>query len=148
MDEKSADMPCHVKLGDWAAVGELARDVRTEVFLVEQKVPVELEWDAMDAVSLHAIASDSAGIVVGTGRLLPDGHIGRMAVRRSARGRGIGGAILSVLMQAARQRALGEVRLNAQTYAESFYAQFGFVREGDEFLDAGIPHVHMRCRFA
>lgn len=137
-----------IELGDWTTVGKQAREVRTEVFLVEQKVPVELEWDDMDDVSLHAIARDAAGNVLGTGRLLPDGHIGRMAVYRHARGHGIGGAILTALMQAARQRALSEVRLNAQTHARGFYERFGFESEGEEFPDAGIPHLHMHCRLA
>lgn len=148
MVEKHSCDGCHIRLGDWAALGEQAREVRTEVFLAEQKVPVELEWDDMDAVSLHAIATDSSGNLLGTGRLLPDGHIGRMSVRRHARGQGVGSAILAALMRAARQHALPEVRLNAQIHAEGFYARFGFEREGEEFPDAGIPHIHMRCRLA
>jgi len=137
---------CRIELGSWAMLGKEARAVRTEVFLVEQKVPVELEWDDMDEVSVHAIARDAAGQVLGTGRLLPDGHIGRMAVLSHARGQGVGSAILAALIQAARQRDFHEVRLNAQTHAQGFYARFGFEREGEEFPDAGIPHIHMRCR--
>jgi predicted GNAT family N-acyltransferase len=146
MNPKQPRMTCRIELGDWAVLGARARDVRTEVFLVEQKVPVELEWDEMDAVSLHAIALDASGHVLGTGRLLPDGHIGRMAVRHEARGQGTGSAILAALMQAARQRGQREVMLNAQTHATGFYARFGFVGEGEEFEDAGIPHIHMSCR--
>ncbi len=140
------DTAWRVELGDWDALGGAARRVRDEVFIVEQRVPVELEWDEMDALSLHAIATNSEGRVLGTGRLLPDGHIGRMAVHRDARGQGVGAAILVALMGAARQRGLREVVLNAQTHAQAFYARFGFAPEGEEFEDAGIAHVRMRCR--
>ncbi|QAU36064.1 GNAT family N-acetyltransferase [Janthinobacterium sp. 17J80-10] len=135
-----------IELGDWEMLGSAARIVRSEVFIGEQLVPVALEWDEMDAVALHAIARDSAGQAVGTGRLLPDGHIGRMAVLRGARGQGIGAAILAALMQASRRRGDAESRLNAQTHAQGFYARYGFKGEGEEFDDADIPHIHMRCR--
>ncbi|TCS39496.1 putative GNAT family N-acyltransferase [Paucimonas lemoignei] len=148
MNDKEPLNAWRIELGDWDALGTKARIIRTEVFLNEQQVPVELEWDDMDAVSLHAVALDSAGNVLATGRLLPDGHIGRMAVRRAVRDVGVGSAILSALLDAARKRGLPEARLNAQTHAEGFYARFGFEREGDEFPDAGIPHIHMRARLA
>lgn len=123
---------------------DAAEIIRREVFIVEQKVPVELEWDEMDAVSLHAIATDELGRAVGTGRLLPDGHIGRMAVRRGNRKGGAGGAILTALIQEAKARGHKVVMLNAQTHVQDFYARFGFVPEGEEFMDAGIPHIRMR----
>lgn len=148
MSMKQPGIICRIEVGDWAALQAPARDVRTEVFLVEQMVPVELEWDEMDAVSLHAVAFDGSGRSLATGRLLPDGHIGRMAVRCDARTQGLGSAILAALMQAARRRGQREVMLNAQIHAEGFYARFGFVREGEEFDDAGIPHIRMRCRLA
>lgn len=148
MDEGKSPDSWHIELGSWEDLAVRARIIRAEVFLVEQQVPVELEWDDMDAVSLHAVALGSSGEVVGTGRLLPDGHIGRMAVRRDSRGKGVGGAILAALLTAARKRGLPEARLNAQTHAEAFYARFGFEREGEEFPDAGMPHIHMRLRLA
>lgn len=144
MDDKQAEHAWQIKLGDWEKLGSQARIIRTEVFLVEQQVPIELEWDDMDAISLHAVALNGFGEVLGTGRLLPDGHIGRMAVRNRVRGQGIGAAILAALLTAARQRGMPEAQLNAQTHAEGFYARFGFEREGEEFPDAGIPHIHMR----
>jgi predicted GNAT family N-acyltransferase len=98
----------------------------------------------MDARCLHALAFDPDGRVVATGRLLPDGHIGRMAVLEGARGQGIGGAVLLALMAEARRRGDRAVMLNAQTQAEAFYLRHGFVREGEGFMEAGIPHVHMR----
>jgi predicted GNAT family N-acyltransferase len=134
-----------IALGDWAQHKAAAQEVRYDVFIVEQEVPVEMEWDEMDACSLHAIALDETGAAVGTGRLLPDGHIGRMAVRKQARGAGIGSALLSALMEAAAQRGDRSLLLHAQRHAEAFYRRFGFVREGEEFMEAGIPHVAMRC---
>jgi predicted GNAT family N-acyltransferase len=133
-----------VALGAWDALAHEATPIRHAVFVHEQGVPVEIEIDAWDPLSLHAIARDGGGRAIGTGRLLPDGHIGRMAVLRQARGAGAGTAILLALMDAARRRGLREVVLNAQTHAVPFYRRLGFVAEGDVFDDAGIPHVTMR----
>jgi predicted GNAT family N-acyltransferase len=133
-----------IELGDWHAMQARAAPVRFAVFVEEQGVPPEIEIDEFDPVSLHALAIDGDGRVLGTGRLLPDGHIGRMAVARSARGAGVGGAILAALIDAARARGDREVALNAQTHAMPFYERFGFVAEGEEFDDAGIPHRSMR----
>lgn len=137
-------MSIRVTLGDWETQRQDAQAVRYEVFVVEQKVPLEMEWDEMDARCVHALAYDAEGQVVGTGRLLPDGHIGRMAVSRPARGQGIGALMLEALVDAARQRGDREVMLNAQTQAEPFYERYGFRREGEIFMEAGIPHIHMR----
>ncbi|MCP4636838.1 MAG: GNAT family N-acetyltransferase [Methyloversatilis sp.] len=129
-------------LGTWAELAPMLVPLRREVFIVEQGVPEELEWDAYDAVSVHALALID-GEAVGCGRLLPDGHIGRMAVRRAFRGRGIGRAVLDALLAAAAGRGLGLLQLHAQTHAQGFYAQAGFVAEGAEFDEAGIPHRRM-----
>jgi predicted GNAT family N-acyltransferase len=137
-------MTFHVRLDTWVALCADARSVRTDVFIDEQKIPIELEWDDMDACSIHAVAYDDSGWPIGTGRLLPDGHIGRMAVRQALRNKGIGSALLAELMQAAKRRGDHEVMLNAQITAQSFYVRCGFIAEGDEFLEAGIVHVHMR----
>jgi predicted GNAT family N-acyltransferase len=131
-------------LGDWDAQRTDAQAVRYEVFVLEQQVPLEMEWDEMDALCIHIVAYDEEGQAVGTGRLLPDGHIGRMAVRQPARGSGIGARMLEALVEAARNRGDKEVMLNAQTQAETFYQRYGFVREGEVFMEAGIPHIHMR----
>ena len=133
-----------IELGGWNEVRELATPIRFIVFVEEQKVPADIELDHWDARSLHAIARDAAGNPVGTGRLLPDGHIGRMAVLASARGLGVGRALLRSLMDAARERGMQQVELSAQTHAVSFYRREGFVAFGDEYLEAGIPHVDMR----
>lgn len=136
-----------IRLGDWATLGQDATAIRFEVFVDEQKVPAEIELDDMDAVCLHAVAYDEAGKAVGTGRLLPDGHIGRMAVRQPGRGTGVGGAILTLLMDKARARGDAAVVLNAQTVAAPFYARHGFVQRGEQFEEAGIAHVEMRLQF-
>lgn len=139
-------MSVRVRTGFWEELREQAQAIRYQVFVIEQKVPVELEWDEMDAQCLHALACDEQGRSLGTGRLLPDGHIGRMAVLAEARGQGVGSRILQALMAAARERGDAEVVLSAQLHAEPFYARHGFAREGEEYMDAGIPHVSMRCR--
>ena len=137
-----------IRFGDWDALSADAKTIRFEVFVEEQKVPAELEMDHMDAVCLHAVAYDAQGMPVGTGRLLPDGHIGRMAVRKAARGTGIGGALLQGLMAQARARGDKQVALSAQTHAAPFYRQHGFAVEGEEFFEAGIAHINMQYTFA
>jgi predicted GNAT family N-acyltransferase len=134
-----------VQLGSWDELGAQARILRFEVFVEEQHVPAELEIDSMDPVSLHALALSSSGPALGTGRLLLDGHIGRMAVVRGARGQGVGAALLVHLMQAARRQGHREVELFAQTQAQGFYLRFGFVVAGPPFYDAGIAHLTMRA---
>lgn len=133
-----------IELGDWSALRALATPIRFTVFVEEQKVPADIELDDWDARSLHAIARDAAGNAVGTGRLLPDGHIGRMAVLASARGLGVGTALLRALMDAARARGMLSIELSAQTHAVPFYLREGFVAFGDEYPDAGIAHLNMR----
>lgn len=130
-------------LGDWETQQAAAKDIRYEVFVIEQNIPIELEWDEADEVCRHAVVFDEQGRPVGTGRLLPDGYIGRIAVQKAARGAGIGGAILTALMQEAEERGDPAVMLHAQTHAEAFYARFGFERDGPEFVEAGIPHILM-----
>jgi predicted GNAT family N-acyltransferase len=105
---------------------------------------LELEWDELDAQSRHVLAESGQGEPVGTGRLLPDGHIGRMAVLSDWRGCGVGSGLLQALLCLARAQGHAEVLLNAQTHAEPFYARHGFVSSGEPFTDAGIPHRTMR----
>ncbi len=133
-----------IVIGDWDSVRDHAQALRIEVFVVEQGVPVELEWDEADEVSIHAVAYDEEGQPVATGRLLPDGHVGRMAVRKSARRQGIGAEVLRALLDEARRLGYGELVLHAQTHATGFYLQHGFKLEGEEFMEAGIPHFRMR----
>lgn len=133
-------MNMQVAIGDWDSLRDHAQELRVEVFVVEQGVPIELEWDEGDEVSIHAVAYDAEGLPVATGRLLPDGHIGRMAVRKSARGLGIGSMVLNALLAEARRLGYGQLMLHAQTHAIDFYRKHGFVEEGDEFMEAGIAH--------
>ncbi len=136
-----------VELGEWTALRTHAEPVRHAVFVEEQKVPAEIELDGFDPVSVHALAFDREGRVLGTGRLLPDGHIGRMAVLRRSRGTGVGSALLQALLQEARARGDRQVLLSAQAHAIPFYERFGFVAEGEEYDDAGIAHRVMRLVF-
>ena len=141
-------MSASVLVCTWEEARERSRAIRHSVFVEEQSVPVELEWDDMDAPSWHALAFAEDGTAVATGRLLPDGHIGRMAVLKAARGTGMGARVLDALMAKAAELGYPELILDAQTQAEPFYARVGFERLGDEFEQAGIPHIEMRKRLA
>jgi len=133
-----------VKRVGWNEAGDLLRAVRKTVFVDEQNVPAELEWDGRDGQCIHVLAETPAGDAIGTGRLLPGGHIGRMAVLRHWRGKGVGSALLEELVAVAREQGFDRVELSAQTHALDFYARFGFEAVGDEYMDAGIPHRAMR----
>ena len=138
-------MTVQVRIGGWDELGEPALRIRHAVFVVEQSVPPELEHDAEDLQCRHALATVD-GLPVGTGRLTGDAHIGRMALLRDYRGRGIGSRLLRALIEEARARGDREVVLNAQIQAIPFYQRLGFVAEGSVFDDAGIPHRRMRYR--
>lgn len=137
-----------IQLMTWSDALPLARAVREKVFIEEQDVPRELEWDEWDERSDHAVALDAGSNAIGTARLLPIGRIGRMAVLRPWRGSGVGAALLEALLQLAGERAMPEVTLHAQTHAAGFYRKFGFSVRGDEFNEAGIPHVEMSLRLS
>ncbi len=117
--------------------------IRREVFVVEQRVPEEEEWDGRDASCEHVIALDANGAAIGSGRLLPGGTIGRMAVLEPWRGRGVGSALLRALITLARESGFTETRLHAQTHALAFYRRHGYTPIGNEFMEAGIPHYEM-----
>ena len=131
-----------LRCGDWSELGRDAGPIRTNVFVREQGVPEELEWDENDPASLHCVVYEG-GEAIATGRLLPDGHIGRMAVLPSWRRSGVGGQILERLVALARERGDRVVRLHAQQYVETFYRSHRFITEGEPFMEAGIPHVAM-----
>jgi predicted GNAT family N-acyltransferase len=133
-----------IELRSWEEARSEASRIRFLVFVDEQRVPLEMEVDEFDPRSIHALAYSEAGEAIGTGRLLPDAHIGRMAVLKAWRGRGAGGAILQSLIAAARSRGDRQILLSAQTHAIPFYRKHGFVEEGTEYDDAGIPHQMMR----
>jgi len=117
--------------------------VRTRVFIQEQHVPEALEWDGLDDEAIHVVAQDKHAQVIGTARLLQDGHIGRMAVVPEWRHQGVGSAMLRELLVIAQQWNLTRVFLHAQTSATGFYERHGFHPQGKEFMDAGIPHRYM-----
>ena len=132
-----------IELMTWEKARALAAPIRLVVFVQEQGVPPELEMDEMDARCLHALAFDGERAIA-TGRLLPDGHIGRMAVLQEFRGKGAGGAVLTKLIEAARSRGDHDVVLSAQVHALPFYAAYGFTPFGEPYEEAGIPHRDMR----
>ena len=139
-----------VEIADWAsdADREACSAVREQVFIVEQQVARDDEWDALDATSRHVLARDLGGNPIGTGRLTADAMIGRMAVLKEWRGRQVGLAMLDALIQQARARAYPAIEMHAQTYAVPFYEKAGFVRYGDEFVECDIKHFHMRLDLA
>lgn len=120
------------------------RAVREPVFVIEQAVPIELEWDDLDPLSEHALALDEGGRPIGAARLTPERMIGRMAVLGGWRGRGVGAALLEHLLRRAAELGHPAVALHAQVHAIGFYARYGFRPEGPEFDDAGIAHRLMR----
>lgn len=132
-----------VKAASWAADSATLSAIRLKVFVEEQRVPLELECDGDDEHCEHALAYTAGDVPVGTGRLLPEGRIGRLAVYKEWRGQGAGSALLEYFVQRARAKGLGSVILHAQTRATAFYARHGFEAHGEEFMDAGIPHVAM-----
>jgi len=133
-----------VRVVDWETETLTLRNIRTTVFILEQQVPVDLEWDEFDIISTHFLVFNNHGEAVGTGRLLPDGHIGRMAVLKEWRGKGYGSAMLKKILEELRRRQMQKAMLNAQINAVKFYEKFGFQQVSTEkFLEAGIPHVKM-----
>jgi len=137
-----------VRLADWTADQPTLRHIRRIVFIDEQMVPEALEWDGIDGECRHIIAENAAGEAIGCARLLPDGHIGRVAVLAEVRGQGVGDALLARMIALATELGHERVIVNAQTHALAFYEHHGFVAVGDEFDDAGIPHRAMeRCLY-
>ncbi|MDM0073490.1 YbgC/FadM family acyl-CoA thioesterase [Variovorax sp. J2P1-59] len=137
-----------VVTGHWDLLGDGAGKVRRDVFIEEQRIPKELEWDEHDATAVHAVARNRLGQAVATGRLVTEapgvGRIGRMAVNRTLRSGGHGAAVLRALEAAAAARGDREVTLHAQRSAEAFYARLGYLPYGDPFEEAGIAHIEMR----
>jgi YbgC/YbaW family acyl-CoA thioester hydrolase len=136
-----------VRTGGWAQLGADAKLVRTRVFIEEQRIPVDMEWDDADEAALHAVAYNRLGQPVATGRLLQPGpglaKIGRMAVHQALRGSGLGRQVLQTLLAAAGARGDREAVLHAQRSAQDFYGGLGFVPRGEPFDEAGIPHIEM-----
>ncbi|MFC3941482.1 GNAT family N-acetyltransferase [Pseudomonas gingeri NCPPB 3146 = LMG 5327] len=132
----------HVRVADWQKDNAEIRRIRESVFIAEQAVPPELEWDAEDASAVHFLAFEG-DFPIGTARLLPDGHIGRVSVLRDWRGLKVGDALLQATIGEAEKRGLKQQMLSAQVQATTFYERHGFSIVSEEFLEAGIPHVDM-----
>lgn len=127
----------------WEKAQPVAGPLRFAIFVGEQNVPSGIELDDLDASCVHAVAFDVDGKAIGTGRLLPDGHIGRMAVVVDWRRWGIGAEILGALIGEARKRGHKQVLVSAQLQAAEFYRSHGFAAKGKVFEEAGILHQHM-----
>lgn len=140
--------PFVVRPVNWLATRDKLAAVRRAVFIIEQNVPEELEWDQADERAYHVLATTEEGTPIGTGRLKPDGHIGRMAVLRNWRGRGVGSAILRSLLALAGKEGCSIVYLHAQKQAMPFYERHGFSAYGDEFDEAGIRHRMMSLKLS
>ncbi len=136
-------MDVHVIPTDWATHREHLSAIRTKVFVEEQNVPAEEEWDVEDSVAHHFLAVNEMGQYIGCSRLLESGQVGRMAVLKEYRGFGVGEKLLQASIEKAQELGMPKLFLHAQTYAEPFYKRGGFVRSGSEFLEVGIPHVPM-----
>jgi YbgC/YbaW family acyl-CoA thioester hydrolase len=136
-----------IKVGGWGTLGDEARAIRLEVFVQEQQIPLALEQDALDMDALHVVACNRLGAPVATGRLLVAApgvsKIGRVAVKRSLRGTGVGQMTLQALEDAAKQRGDTQVMLHAQSSATRFYLTHGFKVSGEPFKEAGIEHIAM-----
>jgi YbgC/YbaW family acyl-CoA thioester hydrolase len=145
--EKGEDM-VELLIGPWVELQALASPLRTEVFVHEQKVPAEMEWDNGDAMALHAVVLNRMGMVLATGRLLQTAggvaRIGRMAVKKQMRGSDLGRRVLQGLIDAAKDRGDHQVILHAQCSAEGFYRRAGFTPHGAVFEEAGMAHIEMQ----
>ena len=141
-----------VKVAAWDDLREPARRIRSAVFIEEQRVPLEMEWDDADDACLLAVGFNRLGQPIATGRLLPSesgtAKIGRVATHRVLRGSGVGRQVMDALMDAARRRGDKRILLHAQRTAESFYRGLGFSAQGEEFDEAGIPHIEMTRELA
>ena len=134
-------------LGPWSQLGPAASQIRMAVFVHEQNIPAELEWDVADHTAVHAVIHTAQGQPVATGRLLVQapgvGRIGRMAVLSDLRGSGLGQRVLEALVQVAQARGDAEVCLHAQISAQGFYERLGFMPRGAVYAEVGIPHIEM-----
>lgn len=136
--------PFTITVVDWQQEQQRLSAIRETVFIQEQSVPKELEWDGLDETALHLLATTDNSEPIATARLLPDGHIGRVAVIKSWRNRGLGTAMTQELIKQAKLLGYKQLELASQIQAIPFYQRLGFESYGDEFMDAGIPHKNMR----
>ena len=140
-----SEQPFTIEIAKWPQDSATIKDIRRKVFVIEQGVEPEIEWDGRDHTCTHVIARID-GEPIGTGRIMPSGHIGRLAVLNNQRGKQIGKGLLELLIAIAKQQGLEEVYLNSQVQAVGFYEQYGFIVEGKVFMVAGIPHQRMEMK--
>lgn len=131
-----------VRPADWHCERSSIRTIREKVFVQEQKVPTELEWDDQEESAQHFLVFLDEK-VVGTGRLTKEGKVGRMAISKTVRGQGLGAQLLRAICDYAQQSGYHRIYLHAQQHAEGFYTKAGFCKEGSVFYEAGIPHIKM-----
>ena len=127
----------------WKRDGDAIRAVRHGVFTVEQGISANLDFDGRDPDCTHVLAVDASGEAIGTARMLPDGHVGRIAVHREWRGKGVGTRLVECLTDIARDRGFAEIYLHSQAQAAEFYTRLGYETRGEPFMEAGIEHVLM-----
>ena len=131
-----------IRIADWHTDKDRLAQIRRLVFIEEQNVPEELEWDEFDESSMHFLATLDDQLIA-CARLKPDGQIGRMAVLAAHRNQGTGSKLLRFVLQKAAEQKLNDVYLHAQETAISFYEKHGFTTAGDVFYEANIPHREM-----
>ncbi len=128
--------------GDWEQLEQHAKYIREQVFIQEQGITPEDEWDDLDAVVLHFIVSDKEQPIA-TARLLPQHSVGRVAVLMPYRKQGIGKILMQHIIEYARNHKMPYLKLSAQTYVTAFYEALGFKVQGEVYEDCGIPHIDM-----
>ncbi|WP_180011621.1 MULTISPECIES: GNAT family N-acetyltransferase [unclassified Acinetobacter] len=137
----------NIQFGPWEQLASAARPIREQVFILEQQISPEDEWDAEDEISLHFIVHDGIKAVA-TARLLKNNSIGRVAVLKAYRGQGVGKFLMQAIIEQAKLEQREYLKLSSQVHAIAFYAALGFVVEGDEYLDCGIQHQDMYMALA
>lgn len=148
MNRHSSQARFSIEEVDWINAQTQLRAVRQHVFIEEQQVPVELEWDGLDETAIHLLALDAEDKAIGCARILDNGIIGRMAVLKGRRGQGVGQALLNAAVESCRSRGWKNITLSAQTHAIPFYERAGFIVCSEEYMDAGIPHRDMQLKLS
>lgn len=141
--KRTTQQPYTCRLTSWQQDKDKLQCVRYAVFVEEQQIPADLEWDEKDKDAIHVIAVNDSDQPVATGRLLADGQIGRMAVVSEWRGKGVGRSILNLLLDAAHRRGDRIIKLSSQQTARGFYLKQGFIQTGGPYQEAGTQHVSM-----
>lgn len=132
-----------VQSGHWDKLEQDAKFIRKQVFIIEQNIPEEEEWDDQDMISDHFVVYDQDQPIA-TARLLQNNSVGRVAVLKAYRGQGIGRMIMLEIIRQAHQQDRKFLHLSSQVHAISFYEKLGFSIQGDAYDECGIPHIKMQ----